>query len=839
MSRSRRPLRPASRLAAGLVALAAPACAEGGTPTTPAEEANLLDWSKQAALTAATSCEDAEALLEATAIAQMDMALAENKRCYLDESRCGYMRGPVMSEDAATGAPAPSAGGAAGNAADDARPDEYSETNTQVEGVDEADRVKTDGEHLYTLSGQDLVILKSWPASETDEVGRLRLRGQPSSLYLDGDRVVVIGQANLYDVSPDAPSQVVGGGTAVPGSTEPAEPPKEEAPEPLPADGGSSAGSAGSGEATPSSDEAGAEERPAADGGASADAAMPVDAPEGGEWRGYRNVTSVTVIDLGDRTNPSISKEFFVDGWAVDTRRIEDRVYLAQTTWMQFDNLVYWADGLDWGNRETDVAVVDAVYARIREENVARIREKTLDDWLPRVWTADGEADVAYASGVALSACTNVHVPTVFSGQGLLSLATIDVAAGSVDGSTIQGEWGNVYASTDALYIGSTNWGFYGWWQFDAERPPIKTAIHKFAYDAAGNARYTASGEVLGYAINQFAFDEHAGHLRVATTDGFGWWNNGETQTESRVTVLREAGDRLEQAGVVAGLGKGEQIFGVRFIGERGYVVTFRQVDPLYVIDLADPTAPSVAGELKIPGFSSYIHPLAPGYLLTAGRDGDADGRIGGVKVEIFDVRDSANPRSVKTAVIGDGWNTWSDVQWDHKAFTYFGARNLLALPVSGWVETQTPEGYWGEYKSELALFRVTTEEIEVLPGISHTSFFADYGANTQCRYYSGYWQASIYRGVFIEDYVYSLSQLGVQVHDTRDLAAGPVAAMTLLDPASFPVYDWEGCGGRPVAGGDGGEVPPADGGEGDGGEVPPADGGEVPPAEGSDPAAP
>jgi uncharacterized secreted protein with C-terminal beta-propeller domain len=415
-------------------------------------------------------------------------------------------------------------------------------------------------------------------------------------------------------------------------------------------------------------------------------------------------------------------------------------------------------------------------------------------------------------------------VPTVFSGEGLLSLATIDVASGTVSGSTIQGEWGNVYASTEALYIGSTNWSYYWWWQGADERPPIKTSIHKFAYDANGDARYTASGEVLGYAINQFAFDEHDGHLRVATTDGFGWWNNGETQTESRVTVLREDGARLEETGVVAGLGKGEQIFGVRFIGDRGYVVTFRQVDPLYVIDLADPAAPSVAGELKIPGFSSYIHPMAPGYLLTAGRDGDDEGRIGGVKVEIFDVRDAANPRSVKTAVIGDGWNTWSDVQWDHKAFTYFGARNLLALPISGWVETNDEQGWRGEYKSELALFRVTTEEIEVLPAISHMSFYDDLGGNATCRYYYGYWQASIFRGVFIEDYVYSLSGLGVQVHDTRALEAGAVAAVTLVDPATIDQYDWAGCGGAVAVDP---EEPPADGGD------VPADGGETPPAEG------
>jgi hypothetical protein len=670
--------------------------------------------------------------------------------------------------------------------------------------------------------------VKSWPAAETDELARLPLRSSPQSLYLDGDRVIVLGQANLYDVSPDAPAQVVDGGGSVPGSDGGAVPvpvPSEEAD--AGADGeASSGGSAGSADAGAPAEAGSAEdpavpptEEPKPD---ARDAGRPVSETP---WRGYRQVTSVTVIDVSDRANPRVQKEYFVDGWALDTRRIDDRVYLAQSTWVQFDNLEYWPSELDWGNRETDPARVDAVYAGMRARNVAKIQARTLDAWIPRVWTAEGGGDVAFASGAPVSDCTNVHVPTVFSGEGLLSLATIDVANGTVSGSTIQGEWGNVYASTEALYIGSTNWSYYWWWEGDAARPPIKTAIHKFAYDANGDARYAASGEVLGYAINQFAFDEHDGHLRVATTDGFGWWNSGETQTESRVTVLREDGPRLTEAGVVAGLGKGEQIFGVRFIGDRGYVVTFRQVDPLYVVDLADPSAPSVAGELKIPGFSSYIHPLAPGYLLTAGRDGDDEGRIGGVKVEIFDVRDASNPRSVRTAVIGDGWNTWSDVQWDHKAFTYFGARNLLALPISGWVETNDAEGWRGEYKSELALFRVTTDEIEVLPAISHMSFYDDLGGTATCRYYYGYWQASIFRGVFIEDYVYSLSGLGVQVHDTRDLEAGAVAAVTLADPASITQYDWAGCAGGGVA------VDPVEP-DRDSGATP-EEGGEIPPAEG------
>jgi hypothetical protein len=760
------------------VALAMLGCTPGTDPSVPGEVLSL-DWSRTAALTAATNCDEAEAWIEESVITQMRLGVEANRRCVLTPEDCGWYRGG--GEDWANDGPgAPEAG----NTKDDQTPDEYSETNTQVEGVDEADRVKTDGEHIYVLSDRDLVVVKSWPAAQTDELGRVTLGTWASSFFLDGDKAIVLGSANLFEVVPDAPRRKHGED----GTPRPAEPTED-------------------GEGT--------------DGGSAAvdEKGDPEDDGMSDWYYEYHPVTTVTVISLADKTNPRIIKEYFLDGYTADSRRIAAKVYLALNNYQQFYDLEYWpADlylyGPDGEYIPPSPDEINATFDAMIARNIDRIRARTLAEWLPQYWTATGGGEATYASGQPVGACTDVHAPSVFSGQSLLSLVSLDLDSGDIAASTIQGSWGTVYASLDAVYVGSTNWDFYWWWQGGDDVPPVKTHIHKFAFDASGNARYSASGEVLGYAINQFAFDEYQGHLRVATTDGFGWWNNEET--ESRVTVLRQTEDRLEQVGLVTGLGLGERIFAVRFIGDQGYVVTFRQVDPLYVLDLQDPADPKVSGELKIPGFSSYIHPLEPGYLLTAGRDGDDEGNVGGIKIEIFDVTDPTNPKSVKTAVIGDGWNTWSDVLWDHKAFTFFRARNLLAIPVGGWVETQEDGGWWGEYKSELALFRVTRESIEVLPGISHMDFFKDFGGNDHCRSYNGYWQAQIYRGVFVEDYVYSLSQLGMQVHDTRDLSAGPVAELTLLDPASFPVYDWGWCGGNEPDDRTDPEEPPPDGGEGD-----------------------
>jgi len=633
-------------------------------------------------------------------------------------------------------------------------PEDYSETNVQVEGVDEADKVKTDGKHIYVLSENDLVVLKSWPAAETQELGRIRLDGYPNSFFLKGDKAIVLAYAELHEVVDDVPViDYKDDGTSIPGAEDPG----------------------------------------ASDGGAA-----PKEPSDAGDDRAYyyydyRPVTVVTVIDLSDKTNLKVEKTYIFDGSEMDSRRIDDKVYLALNRYINM-YLSYWPEDLigPYYNRDNwpTSDVINAAFDQLIERNTELIKAKTLADWLPMGWVAQGGEKASFNDGQSLGSCEDLYAPSVFSGQGLLSLATLDVETGKVAASTIQGEWGNVYASHEAVYVASTNWGFYWWWDGQEDFPAIQTHIHKFAFNKSGFANYAASGKVLGYAINQFAFDEYEGKLRVATTDDKGWWNSDKS--ESRVTVLEDKGGELVEIGVVAGLGLGERIHGVRFIGDQGYVVTYKQIDPLYVIDLKDPTNPTVAGELKIPGFSSYIHPLEDGFLLTAGRDGDEEGNVGGVKIEIFDVTDPANPKSVTKAVVGDGWNTWSEALFNHKAFNFFRARNLLAIPVSGWVDS---DDFWG-YKSELALFKVTKDEIETLPTISHMNFFEDFGGNDHCGRYGGYWQATIYRSVFVEDYVYSLSTLGMQVHDTRDFEQGSVAQVTLLDAKSFPYFNWDACGG-------------------------------------------
>jgi hypothetical protein len=174
---------------------------------------------------------------------------------------------------------------------------------------------------------------------------------------------------------------------------------------------------------------------------------------------------------------------------------------------------------------------------------------------------------------------------------------------------------------------------------------------------------------------------EHEGFLRVASTDAPIWWDAPPPgEPESRVTVLEQAGGSLETVGEVTGLGRGERIFAVRFLGETGYVVTFRQVDPLYVVDLSDPTAPAVAGELELLGYSAYLHPIGAGLLLGVGQDATPEGQALGTQVSVFDVSDPGSPRLVDRRGLAPGW---SEAEWDHHAFLWWAPTGLAVVPVT------------------------------------------------------------------------------------------------------------------------------------------------------------
>ena len=350
------------------------------------------------------------------------------------------------------------------------------------------------------------------------------------------------------------------------------------------------------------------------------------------------------------------------------------------------------------------------------------VAESTLEDWLPDYRVVSSEGTVTEEGQIL--ACDRVYVPSRFSGFGSLAVLTFDLNESLTlgDGASTFADGETIYASHQNLYVATNTWLPQPFLDDDSWLRDIdnryRTSIHKFSLTPGGPAVYEASGSVKGHLLNQFSLHEHDGHLFVAVTNGSPW--RADRQSESLIFALEQKDEVLAVVGSVGDMGRGERIYSVRYIGDRAYVVTFRQVDPLYVVDLADPTQPAVLGELKIPGYSAYLHPVGDGLLVGIGRDADDTGRIQGFKASLFDVSDPAEPAEIDTWTLADAQ---SSVEWDHRAFLWWAPENLMVVPVSSW-RNEVPSG--------AAVFEVTAEAgLDYQGLISHST--EDFTFSTDC----------------------------------------------------------------------------------------------------------
>ncbi len=316
------------------------------------------------------------------------------------------------------------------------------------------------------------------------------------------------------------------------------------------------------------------------------------------------------------------------------------------------------------------------------EANRRLIEESTIEQWLPTFRITEGGNTIT--DGPAVD-CSRVYLPKDFSGFGSLNVLTINLDDGMelLDSIAVVTEGQTVYASTERLTVATAKWPE---WNPETGEPEedqnYTTSLHSFDITDLSRTEYVGSGEVKGHLLSQYSLSEYNGYLRVATTQGDPWWG-AQNESESFVTVFEENDGELRQVGQVGGLGKGERIFSVRFMADIAYVVTFRQVDPLYTVDLSEPSNPTVLGELKIPGFSTYLHPVGDGLLLGIGQDATDEGQTTGAQMSLFDVSDLSNPQRIDT--LGLGENSYSSVDWDPKAFLFWADESLASVPVSWW----------------------------------------------------------------------------------------------------------------------------------------------------------
>lgn len=702
---------PSRRHLSTLLALLLPstlaACDDGGRTREPTEP-----WTaaREVTLVQYETCQALETDLKKRAVEELDAMILNYQRWWGDDLAGG-------DGDGAPPADGEGASGDDGGGREEGT--DYSGTNNQEDGVDEADMVKTDGYHVYLVNGNKLHVFDVPEFGQLEPAAEIDLEGYPYDLVLDAEagKAAVFSFVSVTDLPEEHPLREL---------------------------------------------------------------ARREDATEAMPYRTY-GLTKVSVFDVEDAAAPALDREVWVEGWYQTARRTEHSVRLVTSGNILVPGLDdFWSYAYDGSGNEVD-------WDEIRARAASRIAAAKLGDMMPRMYERrpDGEVSIRSLAG---SACQEFYRPTDSAGRSTTTVLSFDITASelAVDADTVVSNWATVYASRDRLYLAEYAWDW--WWGWSRLAPgeiyTPSTNIHAFDVSRPGRASYVGSGRVEGTLWDQFNLSEKDGRLRVAvTTNPWRMWAEGDDGTEevpvseSHIYVLEERGGALETIGHLGGIAPEEQIFAARFVGDEAFLVTFLQIDPLFTIDLSDPTAPRVLGELEVPGFSTYLHPVNEDRLLAIGVGAPEDGW--NVKVSLFDVSDRTAPALMDGEELQiEGWS-WSEAQYDHHAFQYFAPKKMLAIPMSGYSYNEQTGGDW-RWHSRLQLIGVDPDAgLELKGSIDHSRFFQ----GEQDWWYG----ADVRRSIFMGDFIYVISSRAITVNRLDDL--GEVTAAEL--PAPEGAYWW------------------------------------------------
>lgn len=478
--------------------------------------------------------------------------------------------------------------------------DDFSQTNVQVQGVDEADIVKNDGKYIYLIKGSTIRIVEAFPAEGMKELSTIEVDDEdfnPTEMYVDEDQMVIIGQVwRQRNYSKRFPV------------------------EPINTD------------AT----------------GFAADRMSIWPGPSFNE-----NRMKAYVYDISDRAAPVKQRSIEIEGDYSNSRKVGKNVYFVVNQWIPY-----------YGIQENESA--DVIIPHFRD-------------------SAQGDIDRP------LARCMGIQYFPGFQDRNYLIVAGLDISDNSkkLNRKVLLGSSQNIYSSKENLYVATPH---YGQTLFEDEEDEIyesesSTRVYRFAL-SEDEIEYQNQGMVPGNILNQFSMDESRGHFRIATTRDRYSSREGSIR-DNNLYVLDQ--DDMQIVGSVEEIAPGESIKSVRFVGNRAYMVTFKNVDPLFVIDLRNNQNPKILGKLKIPGWSDYLHPYDENHLIGFGREVDPRAETAdrltnefllGMKVSIFDVTDVSDPKETHKEIIG-ARGTTSELLYNHKAILFDKSKNLLAFPVT------------------------------------------------------------------------------------------------------------------------------------------------------------
>ncbi|UCD26212.1 MAG: beta-propeller domain-containing protein [Candidatus Bathyarchaeota archaeon] len=538
---------------------------------------------------------------------------------------------------------------AKGTSAPGATP-EYSTTNIQVAGVDEADMIKTDGEYLYIVSGTNIYIFKAYPSDKATLLSKIELNETYNvQVYVNENKLAVLGSSyQSYDE----------------------------------------------------------EER-----------FMPY---------GYVVETFVRVYDIENRTQPLLTRTVVINGTSSGSRMIDEYVYVVVSQPAVAPN-----------SNETDLEVM---LPKISGDHVKEVQPSEI------LYIDAPDIYYQFTTIIAVNIMNDAQQPTYET--------------------FLAGQTAQMYVSLNNMYLVAPNTNMWILRVNNGE-PREETLIYRVKLDRE-EITAEAEGSVPGFVLNQFSMGENAGYFRIATTT---WASEG---SKNNVYVLNMS---LSVTGKLEDLAPGETIYSARFMGDRCYLVTFRKIDPLFVIDLKDPENPRVLGKLKITGYSDYLHPYDENHIIGIGKETVAADQgdfawYQGVKISLFDVSDVSKPIEIAKYEIGDR-GTDSPILRDHKAFLFDKSRNLLVIPVSVAEidESKYPGGVppnaYGEFVWQGAyIFHISLEEGLVLRGgVTHLED-SDLTKN-------GYYYGSphyVKRSLYIENVLYTISDRRIKMNNLETL---------------------------------------------------------------------